>query len=31
MAREIDRDMAMLGVRQIDEIGPEMLYDFSAE
>lgn len=29
LAKEIDRDMAMLGVRQIGAIGPEMLYEVS--
>jgi L-lactate dehydrogenase (cytochrome) len=31
LAKEIDRDMAMLGVRQIGEITREMLYDVSGE
>ena len=30
LAREIDRDMAMLGVRDIDDIGREMLRDANA-
>lgn len=30
LAREIDRDMAMLGVREIDDIGPEMLRSANA-
>jgi len=30
LAREIDRDMAMLGVRSIDEIGPDVLQSADA-
>ncbi|HVY13969.1 MAG TPA: alpha-hydroxy acid oxidase [Rhodopila sp.] len=29
LSKEIDRDMAMLGVRRIEEIGPEMLHSMS--
>ena len=30
LAHEIDRDMAMLGVRDIDDIGPTILHDANA-